>query len=208
MQTSENTGLNEIIFPIGEIEEVSRLTVDMANRGAEDIILNIAKRYDATQAIVAKLRVRYGYIGRVVDVEGQVFGNGSASPFYLRLPYGDDVPFETILSQASDAFYARLDEDRQQSTLVDVDRPDRIFLRFRPESLNSLIDLEKRIKEIDRVRQYKLRAVSVEDSIFQVDFFGDKSQFQSQLENSGVVVSPTSMDTVWSVSLKENEFSG
>lgn len=198
-EEAKNSGMNEIVFPVGDIHEVTKLTPQMASLGAEDIILEIASIYETAQAIVASVEIKYGFVGRLLDIEGNVYGNGHVEPFYLRLPYGEDVTLEQVLKQAAQAFYAKLEEDRQQDTLVEVDRPDRIFLRYHPTGIRGLIDLEETIKGIDRIRSYRLRVVSVEDSIFQVDFYGDKDKFRQQLEAAGLTIIPTSMPMVWGV---------
>lgn len=196
---AEEAGMSEIVFPSGDIEEVTSLTPQMAMVGAEDIIYNISKNYSAKQAIVASVEVKYGFVGRVLDLQANLYGKEGTKPFYIRLPYGDEITLEQALSQAANAFYSKLEEDLQKDSLVEVDRPDRIYLRYRPMTLSNLIALEKKLDTMDRIRQFKQRVVSIEDSIFQVDFYGDKEKFRTELEKAGLTVIPTSMAMVWGV---------
>ena len=194
----DESGFFDLVFPRGDMSEVTQITPEVAMLGASDILLRIAENYDATQVVVASVRIENTpFSGRVADVEGRVFGESNEWPLYVRLNYPEEMTENQILAQAASAFYTRLGEQSQSDTLVDVNRPDRVYLRYRPASLSAHESMQSRIQSLSTVKDFNVRVMHVHDMVFQVDFYGTREKFKQQLETRNIQVVETSRPMVW-----------
>lgn len=189
----------QFVLPTGDAKEMQLLTPEMARFGAGDILMELAKSYGASGAVVSKASVKNYFDGRYLEVENLWYGRENYDTAVSRVTFPENAPFEEVLYQASLKAMEDMAEHWRGSSLIQVDRPGRVFLRYHPDGPADLERLKKRILELTVVKDFSLRVLNVEDSIFQVDFYGDKDQMRTKLRSIGLDVQPTHMNMVWKV---------
>lgn len=195
----------QFVLPTGDVREMQMLTPEMARFGAGDVLMEMAKAYGATGAVVAKATVKEYFDGRFLEVENLWYGANNFAPAVTRVPFPENLTFEEALTNASLKAMEEMADHWRSTSLVQVDRPGRVFLRYHPQGAADLEKLKKAISDMTVVKKLTLRVLNVQDSIFQVDFYGDKNQMWEKLRSAGLNVATTNMNMVWQVAFPNRD---
>ena len=193
----------QFVLPTGDLDERRMLTPEMARFGAGDVLMKLAQNYGATGAVVAKAKVVEGAEGRRLTVDNLWYGEDSFSPASVSVDLPDDKTFEETLAEAAHLAMEEMTSYWRGSSLVRVDRPGRVFLRYKPAGPRDLENMKKKVSEMSVVKNLKLRVLNVADSIFEVDFYGDAQDMWEKLRSVGFNVATTNMNMVWKISKPE-----
>ena len=215
---ARSIGYFDYMLPEGNSTEVQTLSADMAVLGAGDLILKLAEDNGASAAVVLYTKVSQRMGGVYLDVTANWYEQGVyGEPAIFTTPVENPqfqngnltaLSLKPALNAAVKNVLPRLGDHKRTQELVEVNRPGRVFLRFKPADAKDLEKLKSAVEGINTIRDFKLRVLNVKDSVFQVDFFGDKFDFQNKLEEKGLVVTSTSMQMVWKVAFKDDPFLG
>lgn len=205
-------------LPKGSVDEVNSLSSRLAVLGAGDLITSIANRYDTEAAVVLHVKLSNRFDGFYLDVSANWFeGDLLVEPVIYSAPIDglvlfDGFPDEEKLSSYLDVavrdVLSRVGEHKRDENLVEVDKPGRVFLRFKPQDPSDLEELQNKITSLGVIKEFKLRVLNVKDSVFQIDFYGDKQELASYLQKLNIDIKETSMPMVWKVSFKNDPFLG
>ncbi len=211
-------GSFEYIMPEGDTDETAALNADMATLGAGDLILNLANKYEATAAVVYHAKVSKRFGSYYLDVTANWYEpDVQAEPSLFTAPI-EDIAFvggeidygslNGVFKLAADDILSHLGAHKRSQGLVEVNKPGRVFLRFKPADARDLEKLKEVVGELNTISEFKLRVLNVKDSVFQVDFFGDRDAFKEQLQKTNLTVEETKMPMVWKVQFKNDPFLG
>lgn len=210
--------LFEFTIPTGEIQDTAGLTANMAILGAGDLILNLADKYEAVAAIVFHAKVSQRFGGYYLDVTATWYEKGRmVEPSLYSAPITNiafingEIDFASLNSAfklSINDILSRIGSHKRNQGLVEVNKPGRVFLRFKPADARDLEKLKELVSNLNTIREFKLRVLNVTDSVFQVDFFGEKSVFKDQLKKLKLSIVETAMPMVWKVQFKNDPFLG
>ncbi|MAF31003.1 MAG: hypothetical protein CMF60_02220 [Magnetococcales bacterium] len=208
----------EYVFPKGTVAERNKLSAKLAMYGAGDVITDVAKAYDAEAAVVVYVKISERYDGFYLDVTATWFEEDTlVEPVIYSLPlnglvlfdgYPDEDKLATYLDTAFADVLSRLGEHKRHENLIEVDKPGRIFLRFKPQDPTDLEKIQTRVSALSSVKNFKLRVLNIKDSVFQVDYYGERLGFKNALIEAGMTVEETTMPMVWKVAFQNDPFLG
>lgn len=217
-RTKASSNFFEILLPQGTKSEASSLSARLAVLGAGDLITAIGKSYNTDAVVVVHAKLSSRYDGFYLDVSANWYEEDTlVEPVIYSVPIDglvlfDGYPDEEKLADYLDAamldVFSRIGGHKRDENLIEVDKPGRIFLRFKPQDPSDLEKLQNKIKSLSTVKDFKLRVLNVKDSVFQVDFYGEKSDFKESLKEEMLSIEETSMPMVWKVSFQNDPFLG
>lgn len=208
----------EFILPEGKSRETSQLSADVVSLGAADIMLSIAKTYNAPAVVVFDAKVTQRFGSYYLDVSANWYEEGvEVEPTIYAAPIENtgetlgkvnETALRNALNAALKDVLPRLGDHKRNEKLIEVNRPGRVFLRFKPEGPKDLENLKDKVSSLSVIREFKLRVLNVKDSVFQVDFYGDVSGFRKALNDADIRVEETNIPMVWKINFKNNPFAG
>ena len=217
-RTKNSNTFFDFILPEGSTKESNTLSARLAMLGAGDLITSLANNYDAGSALVVHAKLASRYDGFYLDVSANWFEEDIlVEPVIYSVPidglvlfdgYPDEEKLAGYLDVAMKDILSRVGDHKRDENLIEVDKPGRIFLRFKPQDPSDLEKLQTKVVSLNTVKEFKLRVLNVKDSVFQVDFYGDKNTFKQSLGELGVAIEETSMPMVWKISFKNDPFLG
>lgn len=206
------------ILPEGRASEINALSARLAALGAGDLITSLTEPYDTDLALVVHAKVSERYGSFYLDVSANWFEEDilvepviysvSIDNLILFDSYPDEEKLSTYLDVAMNDILSRVGEHKRNANLIEVDKPGRVFLRFKPQDPSDLKKLQSKVLDLNVVKEFKLRVLNVKDSVFQVDYYGEKYAFKQILLNAGFVLEETSMPMVWKTSFQNDPFLG
>ena len=186
-EEAKKSGLVRFILPIGDPQEMLMLTPEMAAFGAGDMIMEIAKNYNAQVAVVPRLKMTVNAAGQkeaVVDVNW--YGKEHIEPqvFHFPVPAGGDI--EDTLTQVASQTILGMEDLWRKLYLLEFDRPGSMLVRYAVEDLPALDAVQQKLSHVPIVREVYLRAVSWRRAVFQVDFYGSPERVAELATDQGV----------------------
>jgi hypothetical protein len=217
-RTINTSSFFDFILPEGLTSEVNTLSARLAVLGAGDLITSLAKTYDTDSALVVHVKLSNRYGNFYLDVSANWFEEDTlVEPVMYSIDidnlilfdgYPDAEKLSGYLDVAMRDILSKVGDHKRHESLIEVDKPGRVFLRFKPQDPSDLEALQNKILSLNVVKEFKLRVLNVKDSVFQVDYYGDKYTFKETLEEIGFVLEETSMPMVWKVTFKNDPFLG
>jgi hypothetical protein len=199
--TEIETRLLEFTLPIGDMNEVTNITAEMVNLGAEDVLLSLAKQYNADGVIVSRLHTIYGYETPTLEVENSWYGTKNTNPTTVSLPMEFGDGFEESLQKIAKLSYEKLEESWQKSGVIQLNQQGRIFIRYSPQTASDLERLSNLLKSFNTVENVELRVLNIKNSLFQVNYFGDEQNLANVMMANGLELS--FHGSLWWVSFKD-----
>lgn len=186
------------MLPPKDSQYTRTLTPEMAVFGAEDSLNALKTEVGAGHVIVAQLRkingfgsARYKFIG--------TWGAASAKPF-IEITFAPAETEEATLASIAQQVQERIMTAAQSSSVIDTTKPSRVFLRFPAQSAADLHKLNTLIEGMSLVQSSHWRLLSAQESVLQVDFFGETADLLTALEAKDIGVEQRG--ALWRVSLK------
>lgn len=185
---AQSGGIIRPVLPVGDAAEMSLISPRLALLGAEDLIKALAAQYGLSDVVVAHAAVVYAGEQRFLEVKNFWYGEEKIETAVTRFNLPASAGFEGPLEKAASSTLAQLSDIWRSTALVEVDKPDRTFLRFTPASATDLQRLQKMVASLSAVKNVKIKMFSLTNSVLQVDFFGDVTALVGQLKNLGLVL--------------------
>jgi hypothetical protein len=202
-QTTVETKLLEFVLPVGDVDEVTGITAEMVNLGAEDVLLNLANQYEADGVIVSRLHTVYDYGNTVLEIENSWYGTKNAKQTKVQYPIQPTEGFEEALLSAAALSYNKLDESWQKSGVIQLDKQGRIFIRYSPSNAADLERLASLLRSFNIVENVELRVLNIKNSLFQINYFGDERDLANMMIEHGLKLS--FQGSLWWVSFMDAE---
>ena len=182
ISADRKNSLMRFTLPVGDTNEMRMLSADMVAYGATDLMGELAKQYNLDQIIVTKAKIvqQFGY--NAVDVQSEWHSSDGTATFQLRVPFDENQALEDTLKTAAARVLSGMEEQWRSVSLVEVDKPGRVFLRYDPVDATDLERMKAVVAKMNVVKDIKLRMLSLDNAVFQVNYFGSPEDFMRQLQ--------------------------
>ncbi len=188
-QAAAKAGLVRFILPIGDPQEMMMLTPEMVAFGAGDMIGEIARKYNAEVAVVARFKMGMTDDGQREALLDLVwYGGKEVAPQYLQVPLQSKDGLDTAMTQVGQQAILALEEAWRRLYMLDFDRPGRVLLHYAAGSLSELEKLRNQLAGIAIVDDVMLRAVSRKQAVLQINFFGTEPRLQALSAEQGLKI--------------------
>lgn len=177
-QAAKKSNLVRFVLPIGDPQEMMMLTPEMVAFGASDMIQEVAKKYDAPVAVVARFKMGMlnGQREALLDL---TWHGENVEPQYLQVPLKSDEGLDAAMTEVADQAIKALEEAWRKLYVVELDKPGRLLVHYKVGDLQSLETLRKQLAGVPIVNDVLLRAVSKEQSVFQVNYYGTPEKLKT-----------------------------
>lgn len=180
--------LVKLTLPAGELHEIQLLSTELARLGASDVLQQLTASYGADYAVVAEAKLQSTGFEESLLVEARWFGDPFVEPVRLTFPISAEQDFEEVLTLAAKELHKSLTNRWRDVGLVRTDLPGRLFVRFAAESAPALERLRTVLGKLSMVEKIETKLISLQESVFQVDYFGNEQDFITQLRQMGLAV--------------------
>ncbi|MBA43549.1 MAG: hypothetical protein CMF62_06040 [Magnetococcales bacterium] len=177
-EAAKKSNLVRFVLPLGDPQEMMMLTPEMVAFGASDMIQEVAKRYDAPVAVVARFKMGMldGQREALLDL---TWHGENVEPQYLQLPLKSDEGLDAAMTKVAEEAIKALEEAWRKLYVVELDKPGRLLVHYKVGDLQALEGLRKKLSGVAIVNDVLLRAVSKEQSVFQVNYYGTPEKLQT-----------------------------
>lgn len=198
-EAAKKSGLVTFVFPIGDPQEMMMLTPEMVAFGATDMILDIAKKYNASAAVVARFQMGLDNTGQREALLDLTWHGEKAEPQYLQVPLQNQDGLDAAMSGVAVKAIQALEEAWRKLYIVELDKPDRLLVHYKVNQLAAIEALRKQLSGVAIVNDVLLRAVSREQAVFQVNFYGTPEKLKALAEEQNLAL--LNWGTHWVVGL-------
>ncbi|MGI9485184.1 MAG: DUF2066 domain-containing protein [Geminicoccaceae bacterium] len=181
-----------LIMPLGDLEDVSAVTIDQAANGDQLAIQRLASRYGAKDGIVASVELLSDpSAGEPVSIRlgakraGQL--NRSGQPFTLEGAPGD--PLELVLENAVVRLQNNLDEQWKSQHVLRLDTGGLIFVDIPINSLADWVNINRDLENLPVVSQVEIAAFAQTLVKAHIYYVGDEAGFELALDDLGLTLS-------------------
>ncbi|MGH1479628.1 MAG: DUF2066 domain-containing protein [Geminicoccales bacterium] len=181
-----------LIMPLGDLEDVSAVSVDQARSGDVIALRRLASRYGAKDAVVMS----------AAPVSDPALGGPVSIRLAARRVGGDDrigqsftldgQPGETlddVLKNAVVQLQNSLDEQWKSTHLLRLDTGGLMFVDVPISSLQDWIKINRDLENLVEVSQIEIASFAQERVQIQVDYVGDELGFEQALGRIGLSLS-------------------
>ena len=172
-EAAQGAGLVKFILPAGDPQEIMTLTPEMVAFGAGDMIMSVAKKYNAEAAVVARFQMGIAPDGsREALLDLTWYGEQNVPSKYLQIPLkseqGLDMAMGTVAQQAIDT----VQDAWRQLYMVDFDHPGQVLVYGAINTAEELQNIRQKFQDIPIVDSVLLRRVSANETVLQANYFG------------------------------------
>ncbi|MFZ2620687.1 MAG: DUF2066 domain-containing protein [Alphaproteobacteria bacterium] len=174
-------------LPAGDVNEMALVTADMAANLSRGALLALAKNYNASAVVVAKIAMQPSQMTVQADwVQPEGQSTPPATTFSLPLPADAALDFAQPASQ----LFTALEGNWQQNGTVAADKPGTASISLSADSVEDVAAFVQALRTLTAVQKVTPRLISRAESRYRVDYYGDFSAIQSQLGSLGYPLQP------------------
>ncbi|MEZ5935532.1 MAG: DUF2066 domain-containing protein [Alphaproteobacteria bacterium] len=177
-----------LIMALGDLEDVSAMTVEQAANGDQLAVQRLASRYRANDAIVASAELLSDDTAGPVSVRlgAQRVGSldRSGQPFTFEGAPGE--PLDSVLQKAVVRLQDSLDEQWKAQHVLRLDTGGLIFVDIPIDSLSSWVTLNRDLESLPVVSQIEVTAFAQTLVKAQIYYVGDEAGFEQALDGLGL----------------------
>jgi len=181
-----------LMMALGDLEDVSAVTVEQAENGDQLAVQRVASRYTATDAIVASvellsdpatsdqvsIRLAARRVGGI---------NRSGQPFTLDGAPGE--PLEDVLNDAVVRLQDSLDEQWKSQHILRLDTGGLIFVDIPINNLADWVKINRDLENLPVVSQVEITTFAQTLVKAQIHYVGDEIGFEQALDGLGLTLS-------------------
>jgi len=196
---AKKSSLVTFVFPIGDPQEMMMLTPEMVAFGATDMILDIAQKYGASVAVVARFQMGLDEEGQREALLDLTWHGEKAEPQYLQVPLQNEEGLDAAMTGVATKAIQALEEAWRKLYIVELDKPSRLLVHYKVNQLMAIEALRKQLEAVPIVNDVLLRAVSREQAVFQINFYGTPEKLQALTKEQSTAL--LNWGTYWVVDL-------
>ncbi len=181
-----------LVMPLGDLEDVSAVTVEQARAGDAIALRRLASRYGAKDAIVmtaaptadptgggqVKMRLAARRVGGTEET-GQSF----------TLEGAPGEPLDTVLRSAVVQLQNNLDEQWKSTHLLRLDTGGLMFVDVPISSLGDWVKINRDLENLAEVSQIEIASFAQQRVQIQIYYVGDEQGFEQALGRLGLSLS-------------------
>jgi hypothetical protein len=179
-----------LIMALGDLEDVSAMTVEQAANGDQLAVQRLASRYRASDAIIASAELLSdGTSGPAAVRLGTQRVGGlerSGQPFTFEGAPGE--PLDSVLRTATLRLQESLDEEWKSQHVLRLDTGGLIFVDIPIDSLASWVSLNRDLENLPVVTQVEITAFAQALVKAQISYVGDEAGFEQALGDVGLTL--------------------
>jgi len=176
-----NSGLVPFVVPVGDLTDISKLSVEQARAGDEDALAALAQRYGTDLGVVATAESG----GDGIAVSARRFGAGDGSTVLNAEFSGDGA-----LASAAEAIARRMEEDWKRRNLVRTDLEGRLEAVVPVQTLAEWVMISERLAAAGAVRATRVLRLQRGQAQIALEYFGTSDQLQVVLAQQGLDLRP------------------
>ncbi len=191
-KTLESERPFRLMMPLGDLEDMTAMTVEQAENGDQLALQRLASRYGAEDGIIASVELLSDPAsGEPVSIRlgarrvGSV--NRSGRPFTLNGAPGE--PLETVLENAVVRLQDSLDEQWKSQHILRLDEGGLIFVDIPIGSLGDWVNINRELENLPVVSKVEITAFAQTLVKAQIDYVGDEAGFEQALDSLGLTLS-------------------
>ncbi|MEM9443172.1 MAG: DUF2066 domain-containing protein [Pseudomonadota bacterium] len=191
-KTLESERPFRLMMPLGDLEDMTAMTVEQAANGDQLALQRLASRYGAKDGIIASVELLSGQAetGPIsIRLGARRVGNvnRSGQPFTLNGAPGETL--DAVLENAVVRLQDSLDEQWKSQHTLRLDTGGLIFVDIPIESLADWVKMSRDLEDLPVVSKIEIAAFAQNLVKAQIDYVGDEAGFEQALDRLGLTLS-------------------
>ena len=181
-----------LIMPLGDLEDVTAMTVQQAEAGDQLALQRLASRYGAEDGIVASAELLSDPAsGDPVSIRlnAQRVGNRNERGQAFTLEGAAGEPLESVLERAVVGIQDSLDEQWKRQHILRLDTGGLIFVDIPIDSLADWVTINRDLENLPVVNQVEIAEFAQTLVKAQIYYVGDEARFEQALDGLGLTLS-------------------
>ena len=184
-------GLLHVALPLGDLSDISALSVQQAVRGEVAALSKLANRYKAGDTVVAYARVGLNPdgAGRRTDVSITRFSpQHEPETNLLAITQEEGESVADMLIRAADSVADQLEDQWKRENLLVGGEAGVTAITVPITGLGDWLDVQKRLKKVAVVRQVETVLLSLDEVRVNLHYVGAASQLQTALRQTDMTL--------------------
>lgn len=193
----KTTTLVPLVLPLGDVDDMLVYSSQTLMRENETDLTPMLKRYDAKEALV--FEASYYKDSAQIKVTVRPFKNekNPIGSFSFMMPV-ENNHVTYALEQATEKVQNLLVQKWKEAHVVRTDNPEFLTAIVPIKNLKTWVQMKKRLKKIELIKKYDVKAVRRDQAQLEIFFVGDLKPFLEKLKNEGLFLAP-SQNGLWSL---------
>ena len=176
-----SSGLVPLIVPVGDLSDIADVDAAQAAEGDPLRLSAIARRYGATDVLVAVASVSETANAIRIDIAASQIGTPTAGSILFNFQISDPDAIPELLVGAAAGVAAALEDSWKSTNIIEFDRPGRMVLAVPLTSLEQWVSVERRLKNVAAISEVALISLTRDSAEVEISHFGDESQLAATL---------------------------
>lgn len=169
-QSDLNHSLTPHVLPLGDLTDLTNVTVQRAVALDTDALLDLAERYSAEQALVAIARA--DEMGRALSVRLTTVGGEVPQSIGRIYESEEDNQIPLLAQTAIGELTSELAEEWKRETLITYGETQSIVASIPYGALSEWLTIRSRLSEIPTIMQVDVRTISIDGALATITFVG------------------------------------
>ena len=184
-------GLVPMVLPVGDLQDVRTIGAEQAIEGDMQRLEEVAKRYSASDVVVAHGILRMDSYNGLPELEVYLTRFGSAlqehtvvKSFSARV----DEPINALLDRAAVALKGQVEDNWKQDNLIQAGLAQVLPVQVRVNGLKDWVSVQGRLNGVAIVRQAELVLMRRDQVRLNLHFIGDAEQLALSLDQADLTL--------------------
>ena len=188
-----DSGLVPITLPVGDLADISTVSVEQAQSGDEAAIDKIGERYGASVAVVDATKS-----GQAIDVSVTRYdASGTPHVFGVHESIASGESANDALQRAAADVRTQLEDSWKQTNMIDYGAGGELMLFIPITGMDDWASIENRLENLPVIKVLRVVAMSRREVQIDVEFAGTNDQFRVALAQQNLNLKQ--IDQLWFV---------
>lgn len=187
VETLDPNGLLRLTLPLGDLEDMGRLTAEQVASGDRAAMLDLARRYGAEDVLIAEAGAVADGAAVRLDAERIGATDRRGAPITVDVPQGR--PIEAVLDNAAQKLQSSLVEQWKQGRLLSFDRSGRMVVDVPVTALADWVRLRRTLESLPEVSRIDVLQFSREMVRAEIGYMGDEFRLEDAFFRQGLTLS-------------------
>lgn len=180
-----------LVMPLGDLEDVTAMTVQQAEAGDQLALQRLASRYGARDGIVARVEVLSDGTSEpaAIRLGAQRVGTLDRSGQSFTLNGAEGEPLDSVLDTAVVRLQDSLDEQWKSRHILRLDTGGLIFVDIPIGSLADWVTINRDLENLPVISDVEVTAFAQTRVKAQISYVGDEAGFEQALDGVGLTLS-------------------